>query len=60
MVRTRALHSKSAAPVLTGWLLDRTHSLNLALGLCSAIALLGALSYATLAAPTGMHLDQEA
>jgi MFS transporter, ACS family, L-galactonate transporter len=46
----------SAAPVLTGWLLDRTHSFNLALGVCSAIALLGALSYATLAAPSGMHL----
>ena len=50
----------SAAPVLTGWLLDRTHSFNIALAVCSAIALLGALSYATLAAPTGMHLDQEA
>lgn len=49
----------SAAPVLTGWLLDRTHSFNLALGVCSAIALLGALSYATLAAPDGMHLEQE-
>ena len=47
----------SAAPVLTGWLLDRTHSFNLALGVCSAIALLGALSYATLAAPSGMHLE---
>ncbi|HEY4380421.1 MAG TPA: MFS transporter [Acidobacteriaceae bacterium] len=49
----------SAAPVLTGWLLDRTHSFNLALGVCSAIALLGALSYATLAAPSGMHLDPQ-
>lgn len=41
----------SAAPVLTGWLLDRTHSFTLALTVCSAVALLGALSYATLAAP---------
>lgn len=49
----------SAAPVLTGWLLDRTHSFNLALGVCSAVALLGALSYATLAAPSGMHLEQK-
>jgi len=48
----------SAAPVLTGWLLDRTHSFTIALGLCSAITLLGALSYATLAAPGGMHLEQ--
>jgi cyanate permease len=50
----------SAAPILTGWLLDRTHSFNIALGVCSAVALLGALSYATLAAPSGMHLEQEA
>ena len=48
----------SAAPVLTGWLLDRTHSFSIALGVCSAVALLGALSYATLAAPSGMHLEQ--
>lgn len=41
----------SAAPVLTGWLLDRTHSFTIALGVCSAVTLLGALSYATLAAP---------
>ncbi len=38
----------SAAPVLTGWLLDRTHSFNLAFLVCSAVTLLGALSYATL------------
>ena len=44
----------SAAPVVTGWLLDRTHSFSLALGVCSAVTLLGALSYATLAAPDGM------
>ncbi len=41
----------SAAPVTTGWLLDRTHSFTIALGLCSAVTLLGAFSYATLAAP---------
>jgi len=49
----------SAAPVVTGWLLDRTHSFTLALGVCSGITLLGALSYATLAAPDGMHLQRE-
>jgi MFS family permease len=48
----------SAAPVLTGWLLDRTHSFTIALGVCSAVALLGALSYATLGAPDGMHLEK--
>ena len=48
----------SAAPVITGWLLDRTHSFTIALGVCSAMALLGALSYATLAAPDGMRLDE--
>jgi MFS family permease len=48
----------SAAPVVTGWLLDRTHSFTLALGVCSAVALLGAVSYATLAAPGGMHLEE--
>jgi MFS family permease len=50
----------SAAPVLTGWLLDRTHSFTIALGVCSAVTLLGALSYATLAAPDGMHLERVA
>lgn len=49
----------SAAPVLTGWLLDRTHSFTIALGVCSAVTLLGAISYATLAAPSGMHLEPE-
>jgi sugar phosphate permease len=48
----------STAPILTGFLLDRTHSFTLALGVCSFIALLGALSYATLAAPSGMHLEE--
>lgn len=41
----------SAAPVSTGWLLDRTHSFNFALILCSLVTLLGALSYLTLARP---------
>ncbi|MDP9039312.1 MAG: MFS transporter [Acidobacteriota bacterium] len=43
----------STAPVLTGWLVDHTHSFNLALTVCSAVTLLGAVSYATLAAPHG-------
>jgi cyanate permease len=47
----------SAGPVVTGRLLDRTHSFTLALGVCSAVTLLGALSYATLAAPDGMRLE---
>lgn len=42
----------SAAPVITGALLDRTHSFTLALGICTAVTVVGALSYATLAAPT--------
>ena len=41
----------SAAPVITGFLVDRTHSFELALLICSGITGLGALSYATLAAP---------
>lgn len=48
----------SAAPVLTGWLLDRTHSFTVALAVCSAVTLLGAMSYATLAAPDGMRLER--
>ncbi len=35
----------SFAPVITGWLLDRTHSFHLALSICSSISILGALSY---------------
>jgi MFS family permease len=50
----------SVAPVLTGFLLDRTHSFNLALGVCSVVTLLGALSYGTLAAPDGMRLERVA
>ncbi len=48
----------SAAPVVTGWLLDKTHSFTLALGVCSVVALMGAVSYATLAAPGGMKLER--
>lgn len=47
----------STAPVLTGWLLDRTHSFSMALGICSIVTLLGAVSYATLGAPDGMNLS---
>jgi cyanate permease len=50
----------SAAPVVTGWLLDRTHSFSIALGVCSAMTLLGALCYATLAAPSGMRIEENA
>jgi cyanate permease len=38
----------SAAPILTGFLLDRTHSFTLALGLCSAVTMAGAAAYQTL------------
>jgi cyanate permease len=41
----------SLAPVMTGWLLDRTHSFTLSLELCGVIMLLGAVSYLTLAKP---------
>lgn len=35
----------SFAPVITGWLLDRTHSFQLPLVICAAVSILGALSY---------------
>lgn len=35
----------SFAPVITGWLLDRTHSFRLTLVICSMVSILGALSY---------------
>jgi sugar phosphate permease len=35
----------SFAPVITGWLLDRTHSFHLTLVICSIVSILGALSY---------------
>jgi sugar phosphate permease len=38
----------SVAPVITGWLVDRTHSFHLPLVICSMVSILGALSYAFL------------
>jgi sugar phosphate permease len=35
----------SFAPVITGWLLDRTRSFHLTLVICSMVSILGALSY---------------
>jgi sugar phosphate permease len=35
----------SFAPVVTGWLLDRTHSFHLPLVICAMVSILGALSY---------------
>jgi len=35
----------SFAPILTGWLLDRTHSFDITLVVCSMISILGALTY---------------
>jgi sugar phosphate permease len=35
----------SLAPIITGWLLDHTHSFNIALMICSLATTLGALSY---------------
>jgi sugar phosphate permease len=35
----------SFAPIITGWLLDRTHSFHITLVICSMVSLLGALSY---------------
>lgn len=35
----------SFAPIVTGWLLDRTHSFDLTLLICSMVSILGALSY---------------
>ncbi len=47
----------SAAPVITGWLLDRTHSFTAALFICSLVTLLGAVSYATLAGTRVLRQD---
>jgi len=47
----------SAAPVVTGMIVDETHSFTLAFAVCAAVTLLGALSYATLAAPGGMRIE---
>jgi sugar phosphate permease len=38
----------SFAPVITGWLLDRTHSFYLPLVICSMVSILGAVSYLTI------------
>jgi MFS transporter, ACS family, L-galactonate transporter len=38
----------SAAPVLTGWFLDRTHSFQIALMICSCVTFLGAMAYLAL------------
>jgi cyanate permease len=35
----------SLAPIITGWLLDHTHSFHIALMICSLATTLGALSY---------------
>ena len=35
----------SVAPVLTGWILDRTHSFHIALVICSCVTFLGAVAY---------------
>ncbi|XBS71862.1 MFS transporter [Acerihabitans sp. KWT182] len=35
----------SFAPVITGWILDTTHSFHLALTLCSCVTVIGALAY---------------
>jgi sugar phosphate permease len=35
----------SFAPIITGWLLDRTHSFHLTLVICAMVSILGALSY---------------
>jgi MFS family permease len=50
----------SAAPVVTGWFFDRTHSFTLGFFVCAAVTLAGALSYATLAAPGGMRIPEAA
>lgn len=47
----------SVAPVLTGWIVDRTHSFGLALAVCSGVTVAGAVSYATLAGPGGMRAE---
>jgi sugar phosphate permease len=38
----------SVAPVLTGWILDRTHSFQLALMICACVTFLGAMAYLTM------------
>lgn len=38
----------SVAPVLTGWILDRTHSFQIALIICAGVTFLGAMAYLSL------------
>jgi sugar phosphate permease len=38
----------SIAPVLTGWILDRTHSFHIALLICAGVTFLGAIAYLAL------------
>jgi cyanate permease len=38
----------SAGPVITGWLLDRTHSFHTALLICSCVTTTGAVAYLTM------------
>ncbi len=38
----------SIAPILTGWILDRTHSFHIALVICSCVTFLGAVAYLVL------------
>ncbi len=49
----------SAAPIVTGFFFDRTQSFTIGFAVCSGVTLLGALSYATLAAPGGMSANPE-
>jgi sugar phosphate permease len=49
----------SFAPVITGWLLDRTHSFHLTLVICSMVSILGALSYLLVVKePIAAHSDE--
>jgi sugar phosphate permease len=45
----------SAAPVVTGWFFDRTQSFTVGFLICAGVTVMGAVSYATLAAPSGMR-----
>jgi MFS family permease len=38
----------SAGPIITGWLLDRTHSFHIALLICSVVTTAGAVAYLTM------------
>ncbi len=48
----------SAAPLLTGWVLDRTHRFEGSFMLCAAVTLLGALSYLLLVREAALPLDE--